>query len=223
VAAAFIGGMLYGHSTSEPEPQHLSLEQILSIKELHLVKHVYHDLFFIHKKNDKSKAIRAIVHVPVEITAYLNLKEIKVVYGHDSIKQVVLPHAYLNTPNYKVDQLVIRETRSFQIHAGKDLYPLVGRYMGDILAERIDTVRNLAIANRILIQAEAEAKEYIEGLLKAAGRSDIQVTFGDEATDKEVIKFNVEQQEKYRTPSFRYTRAQLEEVSFGFVPTLAYP
>lgn len=223
VAASFIGGMLYGRIKSEREPQHLSLEQILSIKELHLVKHVYHDLFFLHKKNDKSKAIRAIVQVPVEITAYLNLKEIKVVYGHDSIKQVVLPHAYLNSPSYQMDQLVIRETRSFQIHAGKDMYPLVGRYLGDMLAARIDTVRHLAMANRILIQAESEAKEYIEGLLKAAGRADIQVTFGDEATDKEVIKFKVEHQEKYRVPLFRYTSGQLEEISFGFIPTLAYP
>jgi hypothetical protein len=86
----------------------------------------------------------------------------------------------------------------------------------------IDTVRHLAIANRILIQAEAEAKEYIEGLLKAAGRSDIKVTFGDEATDKEVIQFNVGQREKYRIPPFRYTSAQQEVISFGFVPSLAY-
>ncbi len=223
VAAAFIGVMHYGRVKSEPEPQHLSLEQILSIKELHLVRHVYQDLFFLHKKNDKTKAIRAIVHVPVELTAYLNLKEIKVVYDHDSIQQVVLPHARLNEPHFKIDQLVVRETRSFQVYAGKDLYPLVARYVGELLTERMDTVRNLAIANRILIQAEAEAKEYIEGLLKAAGRSDIQVTFGDEATDKEVIKFNVEQQEKYPVPAFKNTRAQLEEVSFEFVPTLAYP
>lgn len=221
VAAAFIGGMLYGRITSEREPQHLSLEQILSIKELHLVRHVYQDLFFMHKKNDKTKAIRAIVHVPVELTAYLNLKEIKVVYDHDSIKQVVLPHARLNDPHYKVDQLVVRETRSFQIYAGKDLYPLIGRYVGELLAERMDTVRDLAIANRILIQAEAEAKDYIEGLLKAARHANVKVTFGDEASDNEVIRFNADQRKMFSVPFRRHTQAQLEEVSFGFIPTLA--
>jgi len=223
VAAAFIGGMLYGRIKSEPEPQHLSLEQILSIKELHLVRHVYQDLFFLHKKNDKTKTIRAIVHVPVELTAYLNLKEIKVVYDHDSIKQVVLPHARLNEPHYKVNQLVVRETRSFQVYAGKDLYPLVGRYVGELLAERMDTVRNLAIANRILIQAEAEGKEYVEGLLKVAGKPWVKVTFGDDATDKEVMKFNAEQHKVLPLPLRTLTLAQLEEISFGFIPTMAHP
>ncbi|MEK6780694.1 MAG: DUF4230 domain-containing protein [Bacteroidota bacterium] len=218
VVAAFIGGLLYTRFKPATMPQPLSLEQILSIKELHLVKHVYQDLFFLHKKNDKSKAIRAIVYVPVEITAYLDLKKIKVVYDHDSVKQVVLPHAYLNAPHYRVEQLVIRKTRSFQIHAGKDLYPLVGRYLGDILAERMDTVRNMAVANRILVQAEAEGKEYITGLLIAAGRADVKVTFDNEATDTEVIRFNAEQRKMLRVPSRTHTHAQIEKIAFGFIP-----
>jgi hypothetical protein len=179
LAAAFIGGMLNGHVTSETKPQHLSLEQILSIKELHLVKHVYQDLFFLHKKNDQKKPIRAIVQVPVEITAYLNLKEIKVMYENDSIKEVVLPHAQLNTPLYKMNELQIRETRTFQVHAGKDHYPLVSRYLGEVIAERMEVMCTMAIANRILRQAEEEGKAYVESLLKAAGREDITIRVGE--------------------------------------------
>ncbi len=213
-----LGGYLY-HLVSKPAPtvQQLSLEQILSIKELHLVKHTYHDLFFLHKKNDETKAIRAIVHVPVEITAYLNLKEINVVYEHDSIKQVVLPHAYLHAPQYKLDQLVVRETRSFQIYAGKDLYPLVGNCMGALIAERMDTVRSMAVANRILVQAEAEGKTYIENLLKSVGRADIKVTFGNEATDTQVITYLAESaisSDSKRADS----RTRIDEISFGFMP-----
>lgn len=106
--------------------------------------------------------------------------------------------------------MVIRETRAFQLHAGKDLYPLVGRYLGDILAERIDTVRNLAMVNRILVQAEAEGKEYIEGVLKAAGRANVKVTFGDEASDNEVIRFNADRRKMFSVPSRKHTRARLE-------------
>ncbi len=219
VAGIVLGGYLY-HLINRPVPtvQQLSIEQILSIKELHLVKHVYQDLFFLHKKNDKTKAIRAIVHVPVEITAYLNLKESKVVYEHDSIKQVVLPHAYLHAPHYKLDQLVVRETRSFQICAGKDLYPLVGNYMGAIIAERMDTVRSMAVANRILVQAEAEGKAYIESLLKSIGRADIKVTFGNEEKDSDVIKFSEAGSEHQAIASPRTTHIQLEAIPFGFIP-----
>jgi hypothetical protein len=88
VTAAFIGGMFYGRfKPTPPSPQQLTLEQILSIKELHLVKHTYTDLFFLHKHNDPSKAIRAIVQVPVVVTAYLDLKEIKLIKENDSVRQ----------------------------------------------------------------------------------------------------------------------------------------
>ncbi len=113
---AFLGGYFYRKTgTAAPTMQQLTLEQILSIKELHLVKHTYTDLFFLHKKNNSNKPIRAIVQVPVTITAYLNLKEIQLIRENDSIKTIVLPHARLNEPNYQVNQMIIRETRSLQV------------------------------------------------------------------------------------------------------------
>lgn len=91
---ALAGILLFRQTTQPPEtPQRLSLEQILTIKELHLVRHTYQDLFFLHKGNDKNKPMRAIVRVPVTVTAFIDLKEIKIVHEHDSVKQVVLPCA----------------------------------------------------------------------------------------------------------------------------------
>jgi hypothetical protein len=181
---AFIVGMFYGRfNQSKLEPQHLTLEQILSIRELHLVKHTYNDLFFLHKQNDYAKPIRAIVQVPVILTAYLDLHEIQLIKQNDSITQIVLPSARLNDPLYKMDELIIRETRSFQIHVGADLYPAVGNYLQVAIKERMDTIRHLAVSNRILVQAEEEGKEYIIRLLQEIGRSDIQVVFQDEYED----------------------------------------
>ncbi len=147
------------------------------LKELHLVKHTYTDLFFLHKKNNSDKPTRAIVQVPVTITAYLNLKEIQLIKENDSIKTIVLPHARLNEPNYHVDQMIVRETRSLQVHVGKDMYPLVGNYLKTRIAERVDTLRKAAITYRILTQAETEGKEYIKSLLNAVNRKDIKVVF----------------------------------------------
>lgn len=162
------------------------LEEVLVVKELHLVRHIYNDLFFLHRKNDPSKAIRAVAQVPVTITAFINLKNMQWIKRNDSIKQIILPKAELNDPAYGIDQMEIKETRGFQFHVGSDLYPKVSRYLSQIVAERQDTIRQRALKNKILIQAEAEGKQYIEGLLRDIGRSDVKVTFGDEAEDNTV-------------------------------------
>jgi hypothetical protein len=187
ILGGIIGAWIHkGFFAPQHHPSQLKLEEILSIKELHLVKHTYKDLFFLHRNNDPDKAIRAIVQVPVTITSYVNLKEIELVKVNDSIKTVILPHARLNAPGYEIDKMVVSKTRAFQLHAGKDLYPEVSRYLQSAITQRMDSIRTTAIRNRILEQAEAEGKEYIETVLKAVGRPDIKVSFGDASKDEEI-------------------------------------
>jgi hypothetical protein len=211
VTAAFIGGMFYGRfKPIPPSPQQLTLEQILSIKELHLVKHTYNDLFFLHKHNDPSKAIRAIVQVPVVVTAYIDLKEIKLIKENDSVRQIVLPRAKLNDPQYQVHNMLIRETRSVQLHVGKDLYPQVGTYLQQLIAVRTDTVRNMAVTNRILAQAEEEGKEYVITLLRELGHPEIRVTMAGQ---------NTAQPTSHPAMITRKTLAgKVDSIPFGFIP-----
>lgn len=217
--ATFIAGMYYHQIEQPASPQHLTLEQILSIRELHLVKHTYIDLFMLHKQNNPAKAIRAIVQVPVTVTAYLNLKDIELIKSGDSIRQIILPRAVLNEPIYYVGNMVVRETRGFQIRAGKDLYPEVVEYLSSTIAARIDTTRYRAESNRILLQAEAEGMDYLTGVLHALGRSDIKVTFSDEQRDAEVAVFL---ETKWSIPfaparsKANLTRAS--SIPFGFLP-----
>jgi Protein of unknown function (DUF4230) len=181
LVGAFIAGSLYGNLKPKAQAQQqITLEKILSIKELHLVRHSYHDLFFLHKHNNSAKPIRAIVQVPVNLTAYLDLRQVTFIKSGDSLRQIILPRATLHNPEYQVDQALVRETRAWQWHVGKDLYPEVMSYLKSALAIRIDTLRNTAIANRILIQAEEEGKAYICDLLQQSGRTDIMVRFSDE-------------------------------------------
>jgi len=186
IVAAFLGGLFYHHVSPAAAPQQLTLEEILSIRELHLVKHQYTDIFTLHRKNDPSKPIRAIVHMPVTVTAFLNLKDIKLEYSHDSLKKVILPRAILNKPVGEIDRIIIRETRSFQLHAGKDLYPEVGTHLTDAIHARLDSIGHYALTHRILLQAEAEGREYIGSILVALGHTRAIVTFNDEAKDQEV-------------------------------------
>lgn len=156
-------------------PSQLRLEEILSIKELHLVRHRYTDLFYLHRKGNAEKPVRAIAQVPVTITAYIDLKQIQLVKHGDSITAVILPKAELETPSYEIERMTITKTRSFQLHAGKDHYAEVSRYLQQTMAARLDTIQSIAIENHILQQAETEAKVYVESLLKAVGRDEIQV------------------------------------------------
>lgn len=220
IVAAFIGGFFYGRVTPSQSPQQLTLEQILSIRELHLVKHTYTDLFFLHKNNNPAKAIRAMVQVPVTITAYLNLKEIELVWRHDSLQSVILTRAQLNEPVYHTNRMVIRETRAVQVHVGKDLYPAVGDYLGKTIASRMDTAKQLAESNRILIQAEAEGKEYIESILKALGHERVIVTFNDTARDQLVAAYqaSLKEQPILAPPRTRATIQKASIIPFGFLP-----
>jgi hypothetical protein len=219
IIAAFIGGLFFQRKPVPAAAQKLTLEQILSIRELHLVKHTYHDLFFLHRKNNRNKAIRAVVQVPVTITAHLNLKDIDLVYSGDTLRKVILPAATLGEANYQVHRMNILETRGFQLHAGQDIYPAVIRYFGDVIHTRMDSARNLAVTNRILVQAEAEGKMYVEDMLKTLGRADIQVTFNNEAKDKAVVEYVTEHKKDMpRYPSQRIPESELETVMMGFLP-----
>jgi len=216
--AAFIAGMHY-HRLQQPSPNQLTLQQILSIRELHLVKHTYTDLFMLHKKNNPDKAIRAMVQVSVTVTAYLNLKDIELIQTGDSIRQIILPRATLHEPIYHVGSMVVRETRSFQLYAGKDLYPEVLDYMSSTIANRIDTARYLAESNRILLQAEAEGLDYFVGILKAIGRADIQVTFNDAHRDAQVAAYLEAMQVKPFAPTRTKSNfAKASAIPFGFLP-----
>ncbi len=220
IVAAFIGGFFYGRFSPPASPQQLTLEQILSIRELHLVKHTYTDLFFLHKNNNPAKAIRAMVQMPVTITAYLNLKDIELVWQQDSLQSIILPRAQLNEPVYHTNRMVIRETRSVQVHVGKDLYPQVGEYLGKTISARMDTARQLAESNRILIQAEAEGKEYIESILKASGQQQVVITFNDAVRDQLVAAYqaSLKEQPILAPPRTRASMQQASIIPFGFLP-----
>jgi hypothetical protein len=188
---------IYNRAEKPYSPSQVKLEQILSIKELHLVRHRYTDLFYLHRKGNPNKPVRAIAQVPVTITAYIDLKQIRVIKQGDSITGVILARAMLETPVYEIEKMRITKTRSFQLHAGKDQYPEVSNYMQKTMAARLDTIRTIAVENHILQQAETEVKAYVEGLLKAVGRDDITVSFDTNAPAK-TENFKIKTHEKTR-------------------------
>lgn len=165
------------HSTFVQPPSQLKLEKVISVKELHLVKHHYDHQFYLYRKNDPSKSVRPIGNIPVTVTAYIDLKVVKVIRSKDSIRQVILPHAKLLDPHFHLNELQVQKTRAFSLYAGKDLYPQVANYLKETISSRSDTIREHAIRNHILQQAETEAREYVEELLRATGHPHVEVVY----------------------------------------------
>jgi hypothetical protein len=109
-----------------------------------------------------------------------------------------------------MENMLVRPTRAVQVHVGHDLYPVVSSYLQGVLAARADTVRHLAVANRILLQAEKEGREYILSLLRELGRDDVVVRFEGE---------EVEYSPSLPAPSRkRLLEARVDEIQFGFLP-----
>jgi len=73
----------------------------------------------------------------------------------------------------------------------------------------IDTVRTMAVANRILAQAEEEGKAYVITLLRELGHADIEVLFADQKPEATGVK---------PTQTFRNLAAKVEATPFGFIP-----
>lgn len=158
-----------------PPVSRLRLEEILSIKELHLVKHQYQDLFFLHRKNNPERSIRAVIQVPVTLVSYIDLKKVKFIHQHDTLAEIILPRAQFHPPSYDLSRMSVYQTRSFQWHTGHDLYPEVSRYLAATLAQRMDSIHRVAIHNKINEQAEAEGRQYVKELLRTLGRTNVAV------------------------------------------------
>lgn len=183
LAAVILAAAILYHA-SIPDPPapatgQVTLEQILSVKELHLVRHEYNDLFFLHRRNDASRPVRAIAQVPVTVTAYINLKEMRFESSGDTVRAILLPHARLKSPEYRLDQLVLRDTRTLAVHVGRGIYPMVAEGLRLHVAKRSDSLQQVAVRNHILTQTESEGKAWMEWFLKTVGRGDIRVLISD--------------------------------------------
>jgi hypothetical protein len=142
----------------------------------------------------------------------------KLVGRGDTIREVILPRARLADPHYEMENMLVRPTRAVQVHVGHDLYPVVSTYLQGVLAARADTVRHLAVANRILIQAEEEGRQYIMELLRELGRPDVVVRF--EGEDVQPSLQQALSGSGSRLPRLRqgFGGARVDEIQFGFLP-----
>ncbi len=212
------GGILIHKRISKQSINNITtFEEVLKIKELHLIKHVYQDLSFIHKENDPNKTMRAIALVPVEVSAYINLNEVKIDKKQDSILCITLPEPDITVPNYQVDKMDVKDVRNFQVHIGKDLHAEVLRYLKEIASKRKEAIVKLAIENGILDETKQEAENYIHSLLKVLVLNDAPIEFIESPTKSDSIE---EEQNNMNESNFEILSILPMENEFLYNPEL---
>jgi len=173
-----IGGVFVHKQFEKPAPSDIAkFKEIIKIKELHLLKHTYQDLTFIHKKNDTSKSLKAVALVPVDISAFIDLTQMHIEYCNDTISKIILPQPQMTDPNYQIDKMEVKKIKTFQVHIGKDLYSEVLNYLKDIVARRKNAIIQLSVENGIIKETKEGAQEYITSLLKGLNIHSVPIEF----------------------------------------------
>jgi len=182
VLGSLLGAFIH-KKFAKPAPKDIAVfQEIIKQRELHLIKHLYQDVCFIHRKNDTSKAIKAITIIPVSLSAYIDLKKLEIKMKGDSVKSIMLPSPEIGDPNYRVDSMQVIQVKSSFIHIGKDLYTEVTEQIQNIVQLRKEAILETSVKYDIIGQTKNEALEYISSLLKSLNMSHVQVSFADQGS-----------------------------------------
>lgn len=193
---AIIGIFVFKQFFNKTRADRAKLEQVIITRQLHLVKHIYEDTFFLHKKDDPGKNVQAIAQVPVYVSAFINLDDVEFDYTSDStLSKITIPRAELDSINYLLDQVEIKPVRKFKITIGGNPYIRVLDYISSIAKRRKDRIMVKAVNRGILTQTEQEAKSYITSILASLKLENVQVEFEKELkviTEAEIAEDSVD-------------------------------
>lgn len=155
---ALISFAFFRNNTIKYVDASINITEIRKIKQLHLVKHVYEDVILMHKGDDTTKTIQAIITVPVEISGYVDLEKCSL----DSLsKELVVPAPQLTEPQYSTPNA--RHVR--RVFSGKPA-DYINRY-AKMLTARKTLIVERAKANKILENTREECENYFEQFFKS--------------------------------------------------------
>jgi len=177
----FIGGMIakkfYDKKTRRGDME--MINQIKTVKELHTISCLFDDLVFIHRKDDPSKSLWAILKIPVEVSAYTDLEKVDYIIKNDTLTEIVLPNAVLSDPNYQLDKSTAIKVRSFQFHIGSNNYVNTINIIKERIKEGKISINQRAVEHGILKQADQEAEKYFQTLMSLFGKKNVQISFAN--------------------------------------------
>ncbi|ADR21801.1 hypothetical protein MATR_05660 [Marivirga tractuosa] len=162
------------------------VKEVILQQDFHGAKVVLNDVYFVHRRNKPNRPIIAYYEIPVEISAFVDLKDMVVSSDDDQNITILLPDPKLDVPNFKWDQAEFESLRvlDLDITLFENRMEAAMKEIKEIEAERKDKITQAALNSGILELTKLQLSEVFEAIFLPLDQ-EVSIRFaGDEEADE---------------------------------------
>mgnify|MGYP003111254666 CR=1 FL=1 len=162
------------------------VKEVILQQDFHGAKVVLNDVYFVHRRNKPNRPIIAYYEIPVEISAFVDLKEMVVSSDDDQNITILLPDPKLDVPNFKWDQAEFESLRVLDLDVTlfENRMEAAMNEIKEIEAERKDKITQAALNSGILELTKLQLSEVFEAIFLPLDQ-EVSIHFaGDESPDE---------------------------------------
>lgn len=162
------------------------VKEVILKQDFHGAKVVLNDVYFVHRRNKPNRPIIAYYEIPVEISAFVDLKEMVVSSDDDQNITILLPDPKLDVPNFKWDQAEFESLRVLDLDVTlfENRMEAAMKEIKEIEAERKEKITQSALNSGILELTKLQLSEVFEAIFLPLDQ-EVSIRFaGDESPDE---------------------------------------
>ena len=162
------------------------VKEVILKQDFHGAKVVLNDVYFVHRRNKPNRPIIAYYEIPVEISAYVDLKDMVVSSDDNQNITILLPDPKLDVPNFKWDQAEFESLRVLDLDVTlfENRMEAAMNEIKEIEAERKDKITRSALNSGILELTKLQLSEVFEAIFLPLDQ-EVSIRFaGDETPDE---------------------------------------
>ncbi len=180
---------IWGYSKLHHPRKYLEEAQVKEVilqQDFHGAKVVLNDVYFVHRRNKPDRPIIAYYEIPVEISAFVDLKDMVVSSDENQNITILLPDPKLDVPNFKWEQAEFESLRilDLDITLWENRMEAAMSEIKAIEAERKDKITQAAIKSGIIELTKVQLSEVFEAIFLPLDQ-EVSIQFaGDEMPDE---------------------------------------
>lgn len=190
IVALIVGPLaIWGTSQFHHPRKYLEESQVKEVilqQDFHGAKVVLNDVYFVHRRNKPNRPIIAYYEIPVEISAFVDLKEMVIESDENQNITILLPDPKLDVPNFKWDQAEFESLRVLDLDVTlfENRMEAAINEIKEIEAERKDKITQAALNSGILKLTKLQLADVLEAIFLPLDQ-EVSIRFaGDELSDE---------------------------------------
>lgn len=190
IVALIVGPLaIWGTSKFHHPRKYLEESQVKEVilqQDFHGAKVVLNDVYFVHRRNKPNRPIIAYYEIPVEISAFVDLKEMVIESDENQNITILLPDPKLDVPNFKWDQAEFESLRVLDLDVTlfENRMEAAINEIKEIEAERKDKITQAALNSGILELTKLQLADVLEAIFLPFDQ-EVSIRFaGDELSDE---------------------------------------